>query len=100
MLAKYNVNRLKPGRRNEWRQTLAEEVEKNMGKVKGFAVMDSASDEQEIVVLTFWETREDMDAFYSLGNKIVASFLEKARPFMEGAPERRDYSVPVMIMQQ
>jgi hypothetical protein len=61
--------------------------------------MDSASDKQESIILTFGETREDMDAFYSPANKMVASFLEKARPFMEGAPERSDYAVPVRIMQ-
>jgi heme-degrading monooxygenase HmoA len=61
--------------------------------------MHSMSDEQESVVLTFWETKEDMDAFYSPANKIVASFLERARPFMEGAPERSDYSVEELAMQ-
>ncbi len=64
MLARYNVNRLKPGRRNEWRQTLAEEIEKNIGSVKGLrglAAVDSASDGQESIVLTFWKTREDTD---------------------------------------
>ena len=61
--------------------------------MRGIVAVHSTTDEQESVVLTFWETKEDMDAFYSPGNKIVASFLEKARPLMEGAPERSGHSV-------
>ena len=60
--------------------------------------MHNMADEKESVVLTFCDTKEDMDTFYSAGNCIVASFLEKARPFMEGASERSDYSVAELAM--
>lgn len=42
--------------------------------------------------------QEDTDTFYSPGISIATSFLEKARPFMEGAPEISDYSVAELAM--
>lgn len=48
------------------------EIVRHKGKLKGLrgiVVMHSMSDEQESVVLTFWETKEDMDAFYSPATK-------------------------------
>lgn len=35
MLAKYNLNHLKPDMREEWKRALAEEIVRNRGKVKG-----------------------------------------------------------------
>jgi hypothetical protein len=39
-----------------------------------------------------------MDAFYSPGNRIVASFLEGAKPLIEQMPQRSDYVVAEMIL--
>jgi hypothetical protein len=50
MCAKYNINRLKKGKREEWKQALVQEMTEHKGEVKGlkgFVVMDSAADEQE-----------------------------------------------------
>lgn len=50
MCAKYNINRLKKGKREEWKQALVQEMAEHKGEVKGlkgFVVMDSAADEQE-----------------------------------------------------
>lgn len=50
------------------------------------------------IVLTFCEIKEDMDAFYSTGNRIVASFLERAKPLIEQMPQRSDYVAAEMIL--
>ena len=57
MPAEHNINRLMPRLRKKLEQTLAEET--------AFCLPS--------------ETKEDVDAFYSPGNRIVASFLERAR---------------------
>jgi hypothetical protein len=52
MCAKYNINRLKKGKREEWKQALVQEMTEHKGEVKGlkgFVVMDSAADEQESI---------------------------------------------------
>ena len=52
MCAKYNINRLKKGKREEWKQALVQEMAEHKGEVKGlkgFVVMDSAADEQESI---------------------------------------------------
>ena len=41
------------------------EQNKELEGMKGFVVMDDMQDLQEYVVLTFWETKKDMDAFLS-----------------------------------
>jgi hypothetical protein len=52
MRAKYNINRLKRGKGEEWKQALVQEMAEHKGEVKGlkgFVVMDSAADEQESI---------------------------------------------------
>jgi heme-degrading monooxygenase HmoA len=67
-----------------------EELGKEM---RGHIILDSTSDTQESIILTFWETREDMDKFYSPQNKALASLVERAKPLFEKMPERTDYAV-------
>jgi hypothetical protein len=62
-------------------------------KMKGHLILDSTSDFQESIVLTFWETREDMDKFYSTQNKALSNLVERAKPLFEKMPERTDYAV-------
>jgi heme-degrading monooxygenase HmoA len=65
-----------------------------LGKeMKGHIILESASDIQESIILTFWETREDMDRFYSTQNEALASLVERAKPLFEKMPERTDYTV-------
>jgi hypothetical protein len=45
---------------------------KNLGKstgMVGFVIMDNIQDSRESIVLTFWETKEDMDKFYQPGEE-------------------------------
>jgi heme-degrading monooxygenase HmoA len=65
-----------------------------LGKeMRGHIILDSTSDFPESIVLTFWETREDMEEFYSPQNKALASLVERAKPLFEKMPERTDYTV-------
>jgi hypothetical protein len=65
-----------------------------LGKeMRGHIILDSTSDIRESIILTFWETREDMDKFYSPQNKALASLVERAKPLFEKMPERTDYAV-------
>jgi hypothetical protein len=50
-------------------------------------------DEQESIILTFWQTKEDMRSFYRPDNKILSEFVEKAKPLFEALPERSDHTV-------
>jgi heme-degrading monooxygenase HmoA len=68
--------------------------EEELGKeMTGHIILDSISDSRESIVLTFWETREDMDKFYSPQNKALDSLVERAKPLFEKMPERTDYTV-------
>ena len=62
-------------------------------KMRGHIILDSISDVRESIILTFWETREDMDKFYSQYNKALASLVQRAKPLFEKMPERTDYAV-------
>jgi len=67
-----------------------EEAAKEM---RGHMILDGIGDQQESIVLTFWETKEDMDKFYSPENKALANLVERAKPLFEKMPERTDYAV-------
>ena len=77
---KHNKARLKAGKREESTKKILEFLNKLEGKVKGmkgFLVMDNMKDAQESIVLTFWETKEDMDTFIIQKIKL-AEFVEAA----------------------
>ncbi len=67
-----------------------EEFGKNM---RGHIILESANDIQESIILTFWETREDMDKFYSIQNRDLANLVNRAKALFEKMPERTDYTV-------
>jgi heme-degrading monooxygenase HmoA len=93
---KYNKARLKAGKRDGTTSVLLQYFKEYEGKVKGmkgYVVLDNAQDPQESIVLTFWETKEDMDAFYHPDNKVLSNLVEKLKPSFEQLPERKDYQV-------
>jgi heme-degrading monooxygenase HmoA len=67
-----------------------EEVGKEM---RGHIILDNINDLQESIVLTFWETKEDIDKFYSSQNKALANLVERAKPLFEKMPKRTDHAV-------
>src|SRR5918912_793508 len=95
--AKYNKVSLKTGKREESTKVLLEFFEeleeKAKTRMRGFLVMESLQDLQESIVLTFWETKEDMEAFYQSDNKILSHIVEKLKPSFEQLPIRKDYQV-------
>ena len=67
----------------------------NVGKVKGlsaFVLMANLHDSQGATNSTVWETKEDMDAYYSQ-DKNYQSVLDRMKPMMEEDLERREYSI-------
>lgn len=93
---KYNKGHLKAGKRDGNTAIILDYFKEHEGKVKGmkgFLVMDNIQDPQESSVLTFWENKEDMDAFYHPDNKILSILVEKLKPAFEQPPERKDYQV-------
>ena len=97
--SKYNKVRFKSQEgRDKGREMFTEffsSVKKGeLGKeMRGHIILESAGDIQESIILTFWETREDMDKFYSMQNRGLANLVERAKPLFEKMPERTDYSV-------
>jgi quinol monooxygenase YgiN len=93
---KHNKVKLKTGKREETSKVLLEffnELEGKATGMRGFVVMDSIQDLQESIVLTFWETKEDMDAFYQPNNRTLSDLVEKLKPLFEELPIRKDYQI-------
>lgn len=98
---KHNRARLKVGKREESAKMLLDFFNQLQGKVKGLAgyvIMDNINNEQETTVLTFWYTREEMDAFYRPDNKALSDFVERSKPYFDQLPERTDHRVRAMNM--
>lgn len=93
---KHNKVRLKTGKREETTEVLLEFFKELEGKatgMRGFVVMDGIQDLKESIVLTFWETKEDMDAFYQPDNRALSDLVEKLKPSFEELPIRKDYQI-------
>jgi heme-degrading monooxygenase HmoA len=93
---KRNDIRLKAGKGEEFNKILLQFLGSLEGKVKGlkgFVVMNRTSDENEIIVLTLWETEHDMEVFYHPSNRAFSKFVDRASPLFESKPERTDYAV-------
>ena len=62
--------------------------------MKGYAILKkNIENDRETIVLTFWETREDIETYYSKDNNIVSDLVEKVKPMFEQMPERSDYKI-------
>jgi heme-degrading monooxygenase HmoA len=93
---KYNKVILKPGKREGSTKVILDffkKVQAKESKMKGFMVMDSLEDDSESIVLTFCDTKEDMDNFYQGDNCLLSDLVEKLKPAFETLPERRGYQV-------
>ena len=69
------------------------EYENQIKGFKGFIIMNSVDDSQETIALTFWETKEDMDAYHKLNNKWFNIITERIKPLFEQLPKRSDYTL-------
>jgi heme-degrading monooxygenase HmoA len=93
---KRNDVRLKTGTSEEFNKKLFQFLESLEGKVKGlkgFMVMNRTNDENEMIVLTLWESEYDMEVFYHPSNRAFSEFVDRASPLFESKPERTDYAV-------
>ena len=76
------------------------EKEDNEQKMIGHIILESLSDPKEAIVLTFWETKDDMDRFYSSQNGSLANLVDRAKSLFEKMPERTDYALSELHMIQ
>lgn len=56
-------------------------------------MLDNLSDEREMLVLTFWEAKQAMDAFYTPNNTALNDFMQSTKQYIEQMPQRSDYEV-------
>lgn len=93
---KYNKVLVKPGKRDESIKAILEffkVVQTKETQMRGFIVMASLEDPSETIVLTFWETKKDMDEFYQKDNHLLSDLVQKLKPSFEIIPERKSYQV-------
>lgn len=55
--------------------------------------MENVENNSETIVVTFWETREDIENYYSKYNNILSDLVEKVKPIFEQMPEKSDYKI-------
>jgi quinol monooxygenase YgiN len=93
---KHNRVRLKEGSQKKVTEIFTEFFENIKGTVKGlkgYAILENVENDRETIVLTFWETREDMENSYSEDNNILSDLVKKVKPMFEQMPERSDYKI-------
>jgi quinol monooxygenase YgiN len=85
----------KEGKREEAIKKIVDFYNGLSGKIDGFNgfIMSGSLDHpQKAVNISLWETREDMDDYYS-NNKEYSSFLESLKPLIEQVTDNKDYRV-------
>lgn len=55
--------------------------------------MENVENNSETIVVTFWETREDIENYYSKYNNILSDLVEKVKPIFEQMPEKSHYKI-------
>ena len=93
---KLNRVRLKDGMRERASRTFKDFFATIQGKEKGFngfIILENEEDSHETLVLTLWESKRDMDNYYSNTNKRLSSLLDEVKPMFEKMPQRITYNV-------
>lgn len=96
IIVKLNRVRLKDGMRERASRKFKEFFATIQGKekgFKGFIILENEEDSHETLVLTLWESKGDMDNYYSNTNKSLSSLVEEVKPMFEKMPERINYNV-------
>jgi quinol monooxygenase YgiN len=99
--AKHNRVHLKEGKRDKITKMFIEffnEVEGKTKGMEGYIIMDNIKDSNESIVITFWNSKQDMDTYYQPRNKDLSDLIEKAKPSFEQMPERSSYSISCLKM--
>ncbi|CAN5539544.1 hypothetical protein BH18THE1_BH18THE1_13060 [soil metagenome] len=95
-IVKLNRVRFKDGMREKATRKFREFFTAIQGKVsgfKGYIILENDEDSDEMLVLTLWASKEDMDNYYSNSNKRLSSLVEEVKPTFEKMPERISYNV-------
>jgi heme-degrading monooxygenase HmoA len=95
IIVKLNRVRLKDGMRERASRKFKEFFATIQGKekgFKGFIILENEEDSHETLVLTLWESKGDMDNYYS-NTKRLSSLVEEVKPMFEKMPERITYNV-------
>jgi hypothetical protein len=85
------TGRFKDGKREEGLKIIEDLWNDNVGNVKGltaFVLMANLHDSHGATNMTVWETKEDMDEYYSRN-----TVLGRIKPMMEVELERREYTL-------
>lgn len=61
--------------------------------LKGFIILENDEGGNETLILTLWESKRDMDNYYSDTNKRLSSLVEEAKSMFKKMPERVTYRV-------
>jgi hypothetical protein len=89
------TGRFKNDNREEGLKIIAKFWNAKVGKVKGltaFVLMANLHDSHGATNTTVWETKEDMDAYYS-NDMNYQMLLRQIKPMMEEELERREYTI-------
>ena len=73
-------------------------IEGSVPGLRGYAILENRSDPQELLVLTFWKSPEEMDEFYSPANRRLQGFLEASGHLLEQLPTRTDYRADEFVL--
>ena len=93
---KLNRVRLKDGMRERASRTFKDFFATIQGKEKGFngfIILENEEDSHETLVLTLWDSKGDMDNYYSNTNKRLSSLVDEVKPMFEKMPQRITYNV-------
>ena len=96
IIVKLNRVTLKHGMREKATRKFKEFFATIQGKekgFKGFMILENEKDSHETLVLTLWNSRGDMDNYYSNTNKSLSSLVNEVKPMFEKMPERITYYV-------
>lgn len=80
IIVKLNRVTLKDGMREKATRKFKEFLSAIQGKekgLKGFIILENEEDSHETLVLTLWESKGDMDNYYSNTNKRLSSLVEE-----------------------
>ena len=66
-----------------------ESIKGTVKGLKGYAILENIENDRETIVLTFWETIEDIEKYYSKDNDILFNLVEKVKPILYNARKIR-----------
>ena len=93
-----NTLRFKQGKRSQANKQINQFLSLLTHKIygfRGYLIINSLTDNQTSMILTFWENKQNLDSFYNSNNNLLSDFAKNLMLLVEKTEQIQNYQTEI-----